>query len=282
MDFVTILRDLWRRRTLVGLVLLLAASVGIMVAYRVSFPPRLESRKHVVGISSARILIDTPNSQVVEVAPTGSDTLGTRASLLASLMVDGVVKSAIAERAGLRPSELIGVSQSAAEDSAPAGPRGRSASVMTTRVITNSSGEQLPIIDVQAQAPDAQRAARLASAAVTGLRAYLESKAALQSIPEAKRLQVTGLGVPQAADVVRGSHDLLALVAVIVIFVGGCASILVAFSLARDWREASQDEVPLDLEEPLPRRGEIARWDQPDRSAATPSSPEPLRKVRGV
>jgi hypothetical protein len=87
-------------------------------------------------------------------------------------------------------------------------------------------------------------------------------------------------------DEVRGSHDLLAIVAVIVIFLGGCATILVAFSLARDWREASQDEdaVPSDLEfeEALPRRGELARWDQSDRAAATGSAPEPLREVRGA
>jgi hypothetical protein len=273
MDFVTILRHLWHRRMLVGLAFLLAISSGIMVAYRVSpLPPKLESRKYVVGISTARILIDTPNSQVVEVAPNGSDTLGTRASLLASLMADGIVKSAIAQRAGLQPSQLIGVSQSAVDESGPAAPRSRRANIVTTRVVTNSSGEQLPIIDVQAQAPDAQQAARLAGAAVTGLRSYLESKAALQSIPEAKRLQVTGLGVPQATDVVRGSHDLLALVAIVVIFLGGCAGILLAFSLARDWREASEDDVLRDLDEPLPRRGEIARWERSDRSAAASSS----------
>jgi len=281
MDFVTILRELWHRRALVLLVFGLAAAVAVMVAFRISLPPKLESRKYVVGISTARVLIDTPNSQVVEVAPNGSDTLGSRASLLASLMVDGVVKSAIAERAGLRPEQLIAVSESGAEGSAPAKAPSRLASALTTKVITNSSGDQLPIIDVEAQAPDAQRAARLANAAVSGLRAYLDSKAGLQRIPEAKRLQVTGLGASQAANVVRGSRDVLAIIAFIVIFAAGCATILVVFALARDWREASQDELPREVDAGRPTWRSRFGEDPHDRAAAAvPPSAEPLREVR--
>src|SRR4051812_43174100 len=118
MDIVTILRDLWRRRLLVVGVYLVALLAGTAVVYKISFPPKLESRKYDVGVATARILVDTPSSQVVEVAPKGSDSLGVRANLLASLMVDGNVKSAIAHRAGLDPSKLVGVSD-AAEEPAP-------------------------------------------------------------------------------------------------------------------------------------------------------------------
>ena len=91
MDTVTILRDLWRRRLLVVGVAIVAVLVGVAVMYKVSFPPKLESRKYEVGVATSSILVDTPNSQVVEVAPKGSDTLGVRANLLASLMTDGVI-----------------------------------------------------------------------------------------------------------------------------------------------------------------------------------------------
>ena len=205
MQTVTILRELWGRRALVAAVLVLAILAGTAVAYRVSFPPRLQSRSYQVGVATSRILIDTPNSQVVEVAPKGSDTLGTRAGLIASLMVDGTVKAAIAHRAGMRANQLDAISDSAAETT-PADPAPRPGTpVLKTTVVTNSSGDQLPIIEIEAQAADAAAAARLAGAAVSGLRDYLNSKAALQRVSNAERLRVDGLGAPQARDVSRGS-----------------------------------------------------------------------------
>ena len=91
MDPATIRYELTRRRRLVGAVLVLAIVVGVLVTNKVSLsPPGLESRQETVGVASTRVLVDTPGSQVVNVNPKGSETLGERASLLASLMVDGV------------------------------------------------------------------------------------------------------------------------------------------------------------------------------------------------
>src|SRR3954471_4452646 len=115
METVTILRGLWRRRLYVAGVVLLAALAGITVAYRISLPPSLHSRSYKVGIATSRIFIDTPSSQVVEVAPRGGDKLGTRAGLIASLMVDGTIKAAIARRAGLTPQQFDATSNSSAE-----------------------------------------------------------------------------------------------------------------------------------------------------------------------
>ena len=110
------LRTLWRRRTLVALVAVFAVGVGYLLAFEASFPPK--SRSYTVGQARARILVDTPDSQVVEVAPKGTETLGTRASLLANLMVEGEVKASIAARAGLPPKRLIAFSQVGADPAA--------------------------------------------------------------------------------------------------------------------------------------------------------------------
>jgi hypothetical protein len=238
-DTVTILRDLWRRRLLVVGVYLIALLAGTAVVFKL---PTLESRKYDVGVATAKILVDTPSSQVVEVAPKGSDSLGVRANLLASLMVDGVVKSAIAQRAGLSPNQLVGVTEAATEPGPPPPPPRRDAFVLKTQVLTNTAGDQLPIIQLDAQAPDRTGAAKLANAAVAGLRDYLDSKAALQQIPNADRLQVTGLGAPVASLEVRGPSNVLAIVVVIVVFGLGCACILAAVALGRGWRAASERE----------------------------------------
>src|SRR3954463_13979071 len=153
MDTVTILRRLWRFRLLVASAALFAIVVGCLVVYRYSAPLKLESRKYVVGVATARILVDTPASQVVDIAPKGSDLLGGRATLLANLMVDGEIKTAIAKKAGLAPSNLLSSSGAAPPDDSSGKPNPRGF-VLGTKVLTTDRGDALPIIEVDAQGPD--------------------------------------------------------------------------------------------------------------------------------
>jgi hypothetical protein len=233
MDTVTILRRLWRFRLLVVAAGLLAMFVALFVSYEL---PSMESRKYEVGVATGRILVDTPASQVVEVAPKGSDSLGVRATLLANLMVDGVVKEAVAKRAGLAEAEIAGIADSA-EGAPPAAgesdPRGYS---LATEVLSTAQGDSLPIIEVATQGPDARAAEKLANAAIEGLQDYLASKAVADRIPDGQRLRVSGLGVPQAREEVRGPRLVLSVAAMIFVFALGCAAILVISSLIRAFR----------------------------------------------
>jgi hypothetical protein len=241
METVTILRQLWRLRRVVVVIGVVALLTGFGVAYRISFPPKLESRNYNVAIATTRILVDTPSSQVVTVAPKGSDLLGVRANLIANLMVDGVVKTDIARRVNLRPSQLGAVAQSASgTDPSPTDPSpepiGGRANLLTTSVLTNAAGDDLPVIEIDAQAPNPAAAARLANAAVTGLRSYLDSKAASERISSARRLRVTGLGSPQIREQGRGPGLLIAAAAAVLVFVAGCAILLVIRSMLPNWR----------------------------------------------
>ena len=245
MDLVKILRDLWRLRYIVVVVWLVALLAGTLMIYRVS-PGKLESRRYVVGVATTRVLIDTPSSQVVDVSPKGSDTLGVRANLIASLMVDGVFKDAIARRAGLRPDRLVGISRNDADQSQAPSPPARG-NVLTTRLLSNVDGDQLPIVEIDTQAADAGRAARLANAAVAGLREYLDQRAAIEQVPPARRLRVSGLGPAQASAVTRGPSRALAFGVVIFVFGIGCALVLGGLALVRGWRALAQDDLPLEL-----------------------------------
>lgn len=240
METVKILRELSRHRLLVSIAALAAILVGLLMTYTLSLPPK--SRAYEVGVASARILVDTPRSQVVEVAPRGSEALGARASLLSALMTEGEVKAAIARRAGLAPRQLVS-SAEAEPTVVPAGDRPPSELyLLHTRLVTNAHGEALPMIEVEAQAPDAEQAGKLATAAVAGLSTHLDSKAAVEDVPDARRLGVTGLGAPQAATEVRGPRRLFALAAALIVFVGACGAIVLFAALRRGWRAASQKE----------------------------------------
>lgn len=247
MELAKLLRQLWRLRRLVAGVTIVAAATAFLLCYRVSLPFHVESRKYEVGVGAGRVLIDTPHSQVVAVAPRGSDTLGIQANLLASLMADGVVKDSIAQRAGLRPSQLDGTAQSV---DAPlptdpsAKPRGYQ---LTTSVVTSTDGSQLPIIEITTQAPDAAGAARLAGAAVTGLRDYVDSRAADEQVAGERRLRVTSLGVAQAREVTRGPRLLVGLAVALLLFSLGCGSILAVGAIARHWSAADEADAGGDL-----------------------------------
>jgi len=244
MTIVTILRELWRQRLIVSLMALLSVVVGMAVAYKVSFPPKLESRQYQIGLATARILLDTPSSQIVEISPKGSESLGERANLLTNLMIDGELKNAIAKRAGLRPDALLVVASDAIEPAtaSPKALRSRKARILTTKVLTNDAGVQLPIIDLEAQAPDVGGAATLANATVAGLRDYLDSKAAVEKVPDARRLRVGGLGAARTREVSRGPSHVIAIAVVIVLFGMLCSALIAFNALARNWRAAAAAE----------------------------------------
>jgi hypothetical protein len=242
METVKILRALWKLRAAVLCVLALSLYVGVAVAFKVSYPPKIETRQYDAGIATVRILVDTPKSQVIEVAPQGSDAVGVRASLLATLLVEDVIKDSIARRAHLEPNKLVGFAESAAAPTAspPKPAPGRQA--LITRVVEGQNGEHLPIIEIETQAGSASRAAALASATVGGLQDYLASTAASERIPNARRLRVSALGTAQAEAIKRGPGPLMGVSAAILIFLAGCAALLAVTFLIGSWIAAAKED----------------------------------------
>ena len=255
-------------RLFVAIVAVFALLATLAVAFKL---PSLESRRYEVGVATARVLVDTPKSQVLEVAPTGSDLLGARANLIANLMVEGDVKAAVAEKAGLKPGELTGVAEAAVDPTEdPAPPKGRG-NVLSTRVIASTEGD-LPLIEIEAQGADAASAIKLADSAVDGLREYLDSKAASEKVSEAKRLQVTGLGGAQAVGSVRGPSLLAALLAGVFVFVAGCGAILLGGALMRGWRASAVDDyLPLDSGSELAAIDELFEFEDWSESEGGPA-----------
>jgi ABC-type Na+ efflux pump permease subunit len=238
-ETVTILRELWRLRIAVALTALIAIAVGWAVAFEFTLPPK--GKAYTVGVANARILVDTPDSQVVEVSPAGSETLGSRANVLANLMVDGELKAAIAQRAGLAPNKLVAGADSSGGPEAVA-PLTQRSYALTTGVVVNTEQAELPIIKVQAQAPDTRRAIQLANAAVAGLSDYLEDKAATEKVAAGKRLRVSGLGSAQGHAAARGPSRFMALVVTMFLFAVGCVALLGVAALIRGWRVAAAFE----------------------------------------
>jgi hypothetical protein len=162
-------------------------------------------------------------------------------------MVDGTIKAATAAKAGIAPSRLTGVNSAvtvpSATGPAPAPmPSQRDAYVLSTQVLTDSQGDDLPIIELSARGPTEAGAVRLVSASVASLGAYLNSRASSERVPDAKRLDVSELGLTQASTETRGPSALVGVIVGAVVFVLYCACLLGGLRLRDAWRASKRDE----------------------------------------
>jgi hypothetical protein len=195
-------------------------------------------------VASARVLVDTPDSQVVSIATDQqasnvSGSLGPRASLLSQLMTQGQGKAAIARHAGVDPRKLVVVAATTPDQAVPSL---RDADVLVYRPLTDDSGNELPIIGIDAQAANGQRAAMLANAAVAGLQDYLRAKAVADGVPPNRQVRARGLSIAQGQDIEKGPGPLLAAGAAIAVFGILCTLMLIGFALVRNWRAAAAAE----------------------------------------
>jgi hypothetical protein len=255
----------------------IVAVVALVVSCALTFDPvPPKTRGYTVGIATARILVDTPRSQVVEVDPKGSETLGSRASVLANLMIDGELEADIAKRAGLDPKKLIAVTQAAGgPETAPA--LKRDSFALTTGVLMNSDLAQLPIIKIETQAPTPKQAAKLANATVEALSDYLDQKAATDNIANDRRLRVSGLGPAEVREAQRGPGMMMGIGIAMFLFVAGCTVILMLSALRRSWREAvarERDEAAAMVGGDF---GEFGLFEDEDDAAAAPDAPKKAR-----
>ena len=146
--------------------LLLAAGglVTIAVALVVGSSPAASS-----GLAWTRVGLDTSKSQLVKSAPKGADTLPWRASLLIHQMGTDAVQRELADRIGVRPGEVAVVDPVLAEPHVAASMPKRAAeaaafTVAPYVVTIDLRNSALPIISIEATAPDRAGAARLAQA----------------------------------------------------------------------------------------------------------------------
>lgn len=243
MEAITILRRLSTRRYFVLAFFLLSAVIGLATSFHVS-STGLASKQYQIGTAMTRILVDTPNSEVIDVNPYGINDIGGRAQILANLMTSPSVEALIARNAGISPDQL------AASTPPTSGPAVPSQMSQTISKSTNAANvysltlytSALPIIQVQSQAPTAAAAARLANAAYTGLHQYLTRVAANERVPRERQLVVSTLGQAQSQTVTQGTGKTMGVVIGFVVFVILCTLLLVIEGMIRGWRAAAADQ----------------------------------------
>jgi hypothetical protein len=185
MELLPFLRLIARRRRALGAGLIVAVALAVAIGM-----PAAGSS----ALAWTTVDLDTPKSQLVKSAPGGADTLPWRASLIVHLMTTDDTQRRLAQRLGVRPDQVAVVDSAFALPEAPASMpiRAATAAAVTVApyVVTVQMGNlYLPLISVQAAAPDGAGARRLAAAAVE----VLESQSSLSETPYTSKV-LTGNG----------------------------------------------------------------------------------------
>jgi hypothetical protein len=235
MELVGILRVLWARRILVGLGVLFAVAVGVAASGRAS--------ASVSWLASSRVLVDTPDSQLVRPVPKASDTVALRAALLADLVATEPAAKRIAQEAGVPLDQLAILGPSAEVETPVPTPLVTQAAIVgqpsgAPYVVRVHANGQLPIIAVEGAAPDAAHARALVNATTSGLRSLIATG-------ETDGFSVEQLSPAVAEEVATRSQALLLGVGgAVFAFAFWCAAVVLLGGIAARLRGAVSSPVP--------------------------------------
>jgi hypothetical protein len=191
--FVSALRELWKRKVLMTISVVIALALAILAVYQVS-GTSISKRGSVEAHGSSEILIDSARSPI---AGSKRDIGGliSRAGVFARLMAGGDVVAQIAEDAGVDPEAIEVAGPSPLPGEAPGI---TDAAALLPYGLAFTEVAELPIVSVTTRAPTVEEAAALAAAAPKALRGVIRSVQKQQATPAKERVEVRVLGPPQA------------------------------------------------------------------------------------
>jgi hypothetical protein len=233
-ELVAILRSLSRRPILVAIGAVAAISVGLFAA---------GGKTKETGTASARLLVDTAKSQLIYRAPSGADTLAWRTALLAELAGSRPLTDRIANEVGIRRNEFVVVHPELAAPLTPATLPTRAAKVASVTpekyILTIRFDEPLPIISLEAKAPDRGTAARLVEAAMGTLK---DTGTPAHVAPHIQGLVVESVGPVRSKAIIDKGKPLLGVALGIAAFGVWCAIVALIPRLPSAWRAAGRTQ----------------------------------------
>jgi hypothetical protein len=231
-ELIGALRMLRRRRVLVALGVLAAVAAGLAVERRLDSGAAAAQEPMV---AETRLFVDTPTPLAVDVEA-DTETIGAHAALLADLMAAEPQVRAIARGAGVAVGDLAVLRPVLTAPAERGQLAERTAEAPPSRPYTLkvTASVALPIVSLEAGAPDADVAARLAQAGTEAL----ESLAAAKGPTPGRRLVVEPLEPVTVAEPEAGGApaSLLGLAAAFVTFVVWCVAVVLAGGVVRGLR----------------------------------------------
>jgi FlaG/FlaF family flagellin (archaellin) len=251
--FISLLKELWKRRLWVALTIVLAAVIAVVAVYQVSLkPPGLSKRSTVSAQGTSEVLVDSARSPIAG-SKRDVEALATRAAVFARLMASGDIVKEIASEAGLQPWEIQVTGPQPFPGEAP----GISEVGETLPYgLTYTQIGQLPIVSITSRAPTTAEARALAQAAPRALEQLVAKTQKTQKTPAVERVEIRTLGPAQVSGVTNGTSGKVALAIFFGVLLVGLGLTIGLPRLVAAWRRTDVDEDQLediaDVSEPTP------------------------------
>jgi hypothetical protein len=249
MEPVEAIRQLWSRKMLVGLVILIAVFAAILSAYKIG-PSGLKSRSLTVGAASSQILVDSKqNEAIAGEASLGSfEALAIRAKIYAEYLSSLEARQKIADFAGV-PARSISSSGPFSVAAGQGNYESQSSEDRANEILEEGAGNRLvftaqegvPIITVDAQSATATRAVALANGSYKTLEEYV-SQLKVDGKDADEAVVVRELGAPEGGIIGGGNDMILMVLAFLLVTALGCVAILVVPRFTQRWRALNQYE----------------------------------------
>ncbi len=243
MQFALVLRELWSRRLLVSVGLVIAAVVATLSVARLD-GFRLRPRQLQYSAAYTQAFVDTPSSALGNLNENLTLT-ESRATLYANLMTSPAVLYTIGQIAGIPGNQLYAAGpvdqlqpRSVQEPTAVKRNVELTGETSPYRLSFNND-PNLPDVSIYAQAPTTEQAIKLANASVAGLQQYVARLESQNNVRPSSRVIIRQLGEAYGGVVDGGISKTLAVMAFVAAFAVWCVLVLVGVRMRETWRASA-------------------------------------------
>lgn len=248
MQLLWVWRVLKRRKFLVASGLVLAGAIAIVVNYNVqASSPFVVEKSEPAARATTQLFVDFRESSITDATRT-PDALSSRAAIYAQLAQGDSVARGAAKYAGVPEGSFVVASRVLTAKESASGV-GDALGGGGQPAVTFTAVGGAPVINVEAQAPTADVAVRLADGASRSLREFLVNFSSTQRTPSRDQIRLRQLGgargevVSAAASRVKVVGEVLAIWLLIVL-------LLVARDFLRQQAAAERGQQPVTEEPP--------------------------------
>jgi len=243
MGFALVLRELSKRRLLLGIGVLVAAVAAVFSIYHFD-DGKLKARSLQYSSASTQLIVDSPSSVLGNLSQS-FESLSARAAVYANFMASPAVLNLIGPHAGLSGDQIYAAGPVSA--SQPRVVQEPTALKRNVEIAGETNPYRLsfenqvgqPTVNIDSQAPTTAQAVALANGAVVGLQGYVTGAEDANGVPPRSRVTIRQLGPANGGVVNGGIKKSLALIVFVGVFVLWCALILLATRFRVLWRDSA-------------------------------------------
>ena len=236
MELARVIRELWQRKLLLALGVLIAAAAAAF---------SLQAGKSLrYSAASTQVLVDSNTSVLGNVAQS-TEALSARAQVYANFMASPAILEIVGRQVGLSGDQIYAAGPvNAAEPRVEQEPTALKRNMQLTgeskpyRLNYEAQGN-LPTITIYSQAPSTSQAVALANGAASALQTYVANVESGGGVPKGSRIVIRRLA-PATGGVVDASiSKTLAVIVFVVVLLLWCALMLYGTRFRNTWRESA-------------------------------------------